>query len=216
MSASFHWPDALGYLGALLLLGTYSMKTMIPLRILGICANCAFIVYGYFAPAYPQLLLHVCLLPLNGMRLYQMMQLVNKVKTATRGNLDMEWLKPFMTKRACQAGEKIFSKGDVAAVMYYTLTGRYRLTELDQLVGPGEIIGELGLISPDNKRTQTFECIETGELLTLSYDSVRQLYFQNPKFGFYFLRLMGQRLFRDLQKLEQKLTPSGQVQLSGR
>ena len=100
--------------------------------------------------------------------------------------------------------------------MYYTLTGRYRLTELDQIIGPGEIIGELGLISPDNKRTQTFECIEAGELLTLSYDSVRQLYFQNPKFGFYFLRVMGQRLFRDLQKLEQKLTPSGQAQLSGR
>ena len=120
MTASVDWPDAFGYLGALLLLGTYSMKTMIPLRIFGLCANRAFIVYGYFAPAYPQLLLHVCLLPLNGMRLYQMLQLVDKVKTATRGNLDMEWLKPFMTKRACQAGEKIFSKGDVAAVMYYT------------------------------------------------------------------------------------------------
>ena len=138
-------------------------------------------------------------------------ELVDKVKTATRDNLDMEWLKPFMTKRACQAGEKIFSKDDVAAVMYYTLTGRYRLTELDQIVGPGEVVGELGLISPDNKRTQTFECIETGELLTLSYDSVRQLYFRNPKFGFYFLRVMGQRLFRDLQKLEQKLTPSARL-----
>ena len=216
MTASVHWPDAFGYLGALLLLGTYSMKTMIPLRILGLCANCAFIVYGYFAPAYPQLLLHVCLLPLNGMRLYQMLPLVDKVNTATRGNLDLEWLKPFMTKRACQAAERIFSKGDVAAVMYYTLAGRYRLTELDKIVGPGEIIGELGLISPENKRTQTFECIDAGELLTLSYDSVRQLYFQNPKFGFYFLRVMGQRLFRDLQKLEQKLTPSGQAQLSGR
>ena len=123
-----------------------------------------------------------------------------------------------MSRLECleQASDKRISKGDIAALMYYTLTGRYRLTELDKIVGPGEIIGELGLISPDNKRTQTFECIEAGELLTLSYDSVRQLYFQNPKFGFYFLRLMGQRLFRDLQKLEQKLAPSGQAQLSGR
>ena len=214
MSASFNWPDVFGYVGALLLLGTYSMKTMIPLRILGIAANCAFIVYGYFAPAYPQLLLHVCLLPLNAMRLYQMIQLVEKVKAATRWNLDMEWLKPFMTKRACRAGEKIFNKGDAAALMYYTLTGRYRLVELDQIVATGEIIGELGLVSPENKRTQTFECVEAGELLMLSYDAVRQLYFQNPKFGFYFLRLMGQRLFRDLEKLEQKLGRAGQAQLS--
>ena len=31
-----HWIDALGYFGALLTIGTYSMKTMIPLRIIGI------------------------------------------------------------------------------------------------------------------------------------------------------------------------------------
>ena len=216
MSASFNWPDAFGYLGALLLLGTYSMKTMIPLRILGLCANCAFIVYGYFAPAYPQLLLHVALLPLNAMRLCQMLQLVDKVKGATRGNLDMDWLKPFMTKRACKAGERIFSKGDTATVMYYTVTGLYRLAEIDQVVNRGELIGELGLIAPDNKRTQTFECIEDGELLTIGYDAVKQLYFQNPKFGFYFLRLMGQRLFRDVEKLEHKLTQMPQGQLSGR
>jgi hypothetical protein len=34
---------------------------------------------------------------------------------------------------------------------------------------------------------------------------VKQLYFQNPKFGFYFLDLIAQRLFRDIQRLEAKI-----------
>lgn len=202
MTTSFSWVDALGYLGALLTLGTYSMKTMIPLRIVGLFANCIFIVYGYVAMAYPQLLLHVVLLPLNAVRLYQMLQLVKKVKIASQGNANMEWLKPFMTRRVFKAGEKVFRKGDVSSAMYYTVTGLFRLSENEQVVCPGEVIGELGLIAPDNKRTLTFECVENGELLTISYDAVKQLYFQNPAFGFDFLRLMSQRLFRDVAQLE--------------
>jgi CRP/FNR family transcriptional regulator, cyclic AMP receptor protein len=51
------WIEALGYFGALVTLGTYSMKRMIPLRVLGICANCVFIGYGFLGPVYPQLVL---------------------------------------------------------------------------------------------------------------------------------------------------------------
>ena len=96
--------------------------------------------------------------------------------------------------------------------MYYTVTGQYRLVEREQVVGPGEVMGELGLIAPDNKRTLTLECIEDGELLTISYDAVRQLYFQNPKFGFDFLRLIGQRLFQNIAQLEEATAARGQRQ----
>jgi hypothetical protein len=194
------WKEALGYLGALLVFGTYSMKTMIPLRIIGLCANCVFIVYGYLAPVYPQLFLHGVLLPLNSLRLYQMHQLIGKVRTASQGDLNMDWLKPFMSKRACKAGEIIFRKGDLSSVMFYTVSGSYRLNEIEQGVGPGQVIGEVGLIAPDSKRTLTFECIEDGELLTISYEQVKQLYFQNPRFGFYFLQLISLRLFQDIAR----------------
>jgi CRP/FNR family transcriptional regulator, cyclic AMP receptor protein len=198
------WIEALGYLGALLTFGTYSMKTMIPLRIIGLCANCVFIVYGYVAPVYPQLFLHGVLLPLNSLRLYQMFQLVGKVRTASQGDLNVDWLKPFMSKRACKAGEIIFRKGDLASAMFYTVSGSYRLNEIEQDVGAGQVIGEVGLIAPDNKRTLTFECIEGGELLTIGYEQVKQLYFQNPEFGFYFLQLISRRLFQDIARLQDK------------
>ncbi|HWP26596.1 MAG TPA: cyclic nucleotide-binding domain-containing protein [Xanthobacteraceae bacterium] len=205
MNIDINWIELLGYIGAFLTLGTYSMKTMIPLRIVGICSNIVFIAYGWLAPVYPQLLLHGVLLSLNTARLYQMVKLIEKVRVASQGDLKMDWLKAFMTKRACTAGEVIFRKDDPASAMFYTVSGRYRLTEIGADVLPGQVVGELGLIAPDNKRTLTFECVEDGELLTISYSGVKQLYFQNPKFGFYLLQLISQRMFQNIARLEDRL-----------
>ncbi|MGI9423985.1 MAG: Crp/Fnr family transcriptional regulator [Hyphomicrobiaceae bacterium] len=202
MDPPFGIVDVFGYLGALLTLATFSMKGMIPLRIIGIGANFAFISYGVLAPIYPVLTLHLTLLPLNSIRLYQMLLLTRRVKAAAQGDLNMDWLKPFMSKRSCKAGEVVFRKGDLSSAVFYSVTGRYRLNEIGVDVRPGQMIGEIGLIAPDNKRTLTFECVESGELLTISYSQVKQLYFQNPKFGFFFLQLISQRLFQDISRLE--------------
>jgi CRP-like cAMP-binding protein len=205
---NINWIEAFGYAGAILTLGTFAMTKMIPLRIIGIGANFAFISYGALALVYPVLGLHAILLPLNALRLYQMLQLIRKVEDAAQGDLNFEWLKPFMSRRVCKSGETIFRKGELSSAMFYTLSGRFRLSEIAQEVPPGEVIGDLGLIAPDNKRTLTFECVEDGELLTISYSSVKQLYFQNQKFGFYFLQLASRRLFQDIARLEQRLAAS--------
>jgi CRP/FNR family transcriptional regulator, cyclic AMP receptor protein len=133
-----------------------------------------------------------------------MLQLVSKVKTASKGDLNMNWLKPFMSKCSVQRGDVLFHKGDLAVAMFYTITGRFRLKEIGQDIVAGQIIGELGLVAPGNKRTLTFECIEAGELLTISYAQVKQLYFQNPQFAFYFLQLISQRLFQDIDRFIEK------------
>jgi len=201
MVADFNWVEGIGYLGALTTLGTYSMKRMIPLRIIGICANSLFIMYGLLAPVYPQLLLHAILLPLNVFRLREMLQLISQVKAASQGDLNMEWLKPYMARRSVKQGEVLFRKGDLSTAMFYTIRGHYRLNEIGKEIGPGQIMGEMGLIAPDNKRTLTFEAIEDGLLLTISYSQVKQLYYQNPQFGFYLLRLIGERLLENIDKL---------------
>ena len=195
------WVDLIGYFGALLTLCVYSMKRMIPLRVVGICANCVFVAYGFLGEVYPQMVLHGILLPINAYRLREMLVLVRKVKAASDGDLNMEWLKPHMSRRKVQRGDVLFRKNDPSSDMFYTVSGRYRLGEIGQDVLPGQLIGELGLIAPDNKRTLTFECTEDGELLVISYDHVKQLYFQNPEFGFYFLKLTSQRLFKDIERL---------------
>lgn len=66
--------DLLGYAAGLAVIATYSMSSMVPLRILGIGSNLLFISYGLLAGATPVLVLHMILLPLNGWRLWQLRQ----------------------------------------------------------------------------------------------------------------------------------------------
>lgn len=202
---SAKWPELLGYVAAFCTLLVFSMKTMIPLRAAGIIANCFFLGYGYFTPAYPALVLHSILLPLNSLRLYQMLQLTRKIEAAASSDLSMDWLKPFMSHRAYKAGDILFHKGDTATELYYTLSGKYQLDEARIAIAPGEIVGEIALVAPAGRRTQTLTCLEDGDLLTISYPQIRQLYFQNPTFGFYFLQLISGRLFKNIERLEAAL-----------
>ena len=92
-----------------------------------------------------------------------------------------------------------------AEEMFCTMTGRYVLIELGIEIQCGEVIGELGMLAPDNRRTATLECIEGGTVLSITYEQVEQLYYQNPTFGFYFLRLSTARLFDTVKRLEREL-----------
>ena len=197
--------NAAGIFTSIFVVATYTMRTMIPLRIFGILTN--IIVIGYSLPthAYATVLLHGILLPLNAYRLHQMLQLVRDVKKSVNSDLSMNWLKPFMTKRQCKAGEVLFYKDEKAEEMFYIVSGRFRLVEMGFDLPVGIITGELGMLSPSNKRTQTLECLEDGVVLSVSYRQVEELYVQNPAFGFYFLRLVSARLFQNLGRLEARL-----------
>lgn len=199
------WVEAIGWLGAALSISASAMKTIIPLRCLGIATNVVSLTYASFMGLYPSMTVNLVLLPLNGFRLFQMLRLIKKVKHASNSDLNMDWLKPFMARRAVKAGEILFAKGDSASCMFYTLSGRYRLRELGIELPQGHVVGEMGFMSPNNRRTQTLECIEAGEVLSITYDEVRQLYFQNPEFGFYFLRLASERLFNNMEKMEEEI-----------
>ena len=140
--------DTIGYLGAILVVATYSMRTMVPLRMAGIASNVILITYGYYARAYPTLFLHLILLPLNAWRLREMLELIREVTKAATGDLSMDWLKPFMDKKTLKPGQILFSRGDVADEMYFVISGRLRLRELGVDILPGALVGELGLLAP--------------------------------------------------------------------
>jgi len=61
--------DLIGYLASGLVLGTFCMRTMVPLRLMAIGSNIGFILYGHLAEIEPVLLLHLLLLPMNLWRL---------------------------------------------------------------------------------------------------------------------------------------------------
>jgi CRP-like cAMP-binding protein len=117
----------------------------------------------------------------------------------------MDWLKPFMHKRTYKKGDILFHKGDPAAEMFYIVSGNCSVVELGLQMNPGQLVGELGFLTPERQRTQTVECLEDVSMLVITYDKVSELYFQNPTFGFYFLKLSSERLLQNVNRLEGEL-----------
>ncbi|HUD89596.1 MAG TPA: cyclic nucleotide-binding domain-containing protein [Xanthobacteraceae bacterium] len=206
-----HWTDLFNSVGSLFIVATASTKTMVPLRILAIVANCSLIVFYAVSHQWIPFGLQALALPLNGWRLYQMIVLIRQVRDAIRGNTSMDWLKPFMTGRHFRKGDILFAKGEPANEMFCPVTGRYLLTELGLEVKPGQLVGELAMLAPDNRRTATLECVGEGEALSITYEQVEQLYYQNPTFGFYFLRLATARLFDNIGRMEAMLSQQQSV-----
>jgi hypothetical protein len=190
---------------SIFLVASSTMRTMIPLRLFSILTNLVLIATAIPAHNYVLIVVQAAMLVLNSYRLHQMLQLVRDVKRSVSSNLSMEWLKPFMTERKCNAGEMLFYKDEKADSMFYIVSGRYRLVESGIEVPVGAITGEFGMLSPSNVRTQSLECIEPGVILSVTYDQVEQLYVQNPAFGFYFLKLVTARLFQNIDKLQQQV-----------
>ena len=197
-----HWAELFTSGASLFIVATATTKTMVPLRALTIAANIFFALVFAVLHLWLPMALQVLALPLNSYRLYQMLDLIKNVRRAVGGDTSMEWLKPFMTRRSFKTGDILFTKGEPADRMFCTVTGRFRLRELGIELKPGEVVGELAMLAPDNRRTATLECIESGQALSITYEQVEQLYYQNPTFGFYFLRLATARLFDNISRLE--------------
>ena len=202
--------NVLGILGGLCTVASMSMKTVIPLRIAGIASAFFFLCSAVASRSIPPMFLYAMLLPLNSFRLYQMMELIKKVRAAASSDLSMDWLQPFMTRRKYKKGQIVFRKGEVADQMFLAAKGKYLVPEINIELRPGNIFGEMGLLTSGFQRTASVECIESGHLLTISYDKVRELYFENPEFGFYFLRLVGERLLQNLKRAEDMLAAERQ------
>jgi CRP-like cAMP-binding protein len=194
--------EIIGYLGAGLMVLTLGMRTMIPLRIVGIASSMVQIAFALLAGILPMLVQHSILLPMNIYRLYQQLRMVRKMKEAASGDLSMAALIPHMSHRNVTAGEILFRKDDPADEMFIVESGRLKLLEIDIDVLPGAVVGELGLLAPNQQRTQTLECMEDGEVMQIGYDRIKSLFFEDPSFGFYFLRLTSARLFQNISRLE--------------
>jgi Cyclic nucleotide-binding domain len=204
-----HLAEHAGTAGALFasvfLVSMTTMKTMVPLRAFGILLNLVLIATAIPTHNYLTIVVQSVVLVLNAYRLHQMLQLIRDVRKSVNSELSYDWLKPFMTERNCKAGEILFYKGEKADYMLYIVSGRFRLVESGIEYPIGAIVGELGMLSPSNIRTQTLECIADGLILSVSYGKVEELYVQNPAFGFYFLRLSSARLFQNIEKLQEQV-----------
>ena len=196
--------NLLGLLGVGFTFASFAMKSMMPLRALALVSNVCFIAYGYVESLLPSLVLNAALLPVNARRLWEISKLSKEITRATRESPVSQWLLPHMRLRSFKAGEVLFRKGEAADELIYVAKGELKLAEIGHTIGPGELIGEIGLFSPDKIRTQTIVCETDGELYHMTDEMIFQLYYQTPKLGFYLMRLVVQRLLKDLQRQQRE------------
>ena len=197
------WIVGVGYLASALVFATFCMRTMIPLRLVAICSNIAFVVYGFYGGIYPVLVLHVVLLPMNIWRTSEMWRLVRKVRAAAKGDLSIEWLKPYMKPLHCKEGDILFRRGDDADRLYLIVKGELILEEIGETVHAGTIVGEIALFSVQHRRTQTARGLTAVDLVWISEQDLALLCYQNPAISFHLLRLITNRLIANVAQLEQ-------------
>ena len=201
----------LAYLGAIagvaLVVAGAFVRTMIPLRWLAVGSNVGFLAFGALRPSYTTLTVAALLLPINLYRAREMMRLTRQVAAAeATGDLSGYWLKPYMQARRLKRGQILFHKGDGADSLYMVADGRIELAETGREIEPGSIFGEIALFSPDRRRTHTARCAEDCTVLSIDESTVKQLFYQNPAFGFHLISLVAARLSDDVERFAGKLS----------
>ncbi|MBV8601395.1 MAG: diguanylate cyclase [Candidatus Eremiobacteraeota bacterium] len=194
-------PVIFGYIAAALVLATFWMRTPVRLRQAAIASNVAFLIYGIWGGLLPLVILHLVLLPLNVWRLVELLQLTKRIKEALTNDLSMDWIRPFMHPRKFVAGEFIFHKGDPQTDVFYVVSGTVRLPEIEVNVNQGELLGEMAIFSPTLERSLSAVCSTDVEALYMPTDNFLKLYYQNPQFGVYLVRLITSRLLQDTHLL---------------
>jgi hypothetical protein len=66
------WVDCIGFCASFAVLASFCMTTIVPLRAFALASNILFGAYGLLAHIYPVVLLHLILLPINLVKLYQL------------------------------------------------------------------------------------------------------------------------------------------------
>ena len=101
-------PNVLGATGAIFYVVSMSMKTAIPLRITSLVSALCLLGSSILARSLPAITLYAALLPVHSIRLYQMLNLIKKVRAAAGTDLSMDWLRPYMKKRKYRKGDILF------------------------------------------------------------------------------------------------------------
>ena len=203
------WIDMVGWAASAAVLATFCMNTMMPLRVLAIISNVLFCAFGAVAHIFPVLILHAILLPVNVVRLVQIRRLVHGMQAAENSELSVQSLLPFMSRRTLKAGDILVRKGDEADRMFYLMRGNLEIQEIGKVVRPGTLVGEIGVFARNRTRIATVVCDTDCEVYELSDIKAKELYFQNPSFGYAVLQIIIGRL------LENVNLSSGSTQIAG-
>ena len=200
MSTALEVSYLLAAIGGGLTLLSNVMKRMVPLRIFALASNSFLLAHAGMDRDWINVALQIALLGVNGYRLWDLQRLLVALEQASADTPLKDWLLPYMKRKNFKAGDVLFTKGDPAHHMIYIRKGKARLADSHVVLGAGSLVGEIGLFTADRKRTATVVCDTACVCYTMTDEAIYLLYYQNPKLGFYLIRLIVQRLLEDTQR----------------
>jgi len=122
---------------------------------------------------------------------------------------DVEAIASVATTRSIKAREELFHKGAKGAQIYVVASGRLKvITTSDEgddlmfcVVDPGEVIGEVGLLS-DRPRTATVVAMQPSDLIVIDRRDFHALLRSRPDVAVELLTVLAERLARVSEFLE--------------
>jgi CRP/FNR family cyclic AMP-dependent transcriptional regulator len=184
-------------------------KTMVPLRVAAIVGNILAMAFSFMLGTYPTFMLNAALFALHGWRLRAMLNLIRDIDVAARSNMNVDWLLPYTRPKHFKADDIMMERGEYATAAFYIVSGEVEIVELKETFGKGTLLGEIGLFTPDGRRIMTVRCKTDVQTAIIDYDQFKELYFQNPQFGFRLLHLVVERLQRSGELLRPAVTSAG-------
>src|SRR5262245_64771330 len=78
-----------------------------------------------------------------------------------------EWPLPFMRHEQFKKGDYLFKAGDPAEKLFFIANGLIRLPELDRVMKAGQVLGEVGIFSPNRSRSASALAEEDVDTYTM-------------------------------------------------
>lgn len=202
--SAYHIIEAFGWAGSLLTVATYSMNTMLPLRLLAIASTICFGIYAALLQLWPLLIMDLILLPINAYRLWQIIRLRRALEYVPESHEpDFSVVRAYGKKRSIDAGSIVFEKGDPVGSLYFIETGRVEIEGFGVEMSGGEIFGEMAFFTDSATRTATVRCLEDTLVYELDKTHFMRLQFEDPTFGMAIMRTITRRLAKGAHPPEQ-------------
>jgi hypothetical protein len=196
-----NFDQIIGYVAAALVFCTFCMRTMLPLRLVGIASNVAFLSYSLPQHVWPLAILHGLLLPLNIMRLLEIRRMLGQVRAARSGAIDPKAFLSSLRHERHKKGETIFRKGEPGDCAYYIATGEIAFPEVGVTISSGQFFGEFSLFTEGHTRTASAVCESDVEIYRLDEEAVVIAFHQRPEFAFALVRLIVERMGSNTDRL---------------
>jgi methyl-accepting chemotaxis protein len=203
------WIEVVAIIAAGVIAVTSNLPTRISYRRISIAACLGFVIYGAVMPDLAIVRIHGVLLLIMLVREWILQSVLREARSEALANASMAfkeqrraphkviapgWLTPLMVRAHLKAGQHLFKADDLSDEMFLITKGTVRIPELGLSLGANEMLGEIGIFSPERRRTASALCETDVEVLRISARRVFELFCQNPKFAFLLMQLIISRL----------------------